>query len=423
MATALWALLAWQTVRLYRRLAPMSSDVASLAGLLTLAPILVSTQYTTATTVLPANLPVSLVLAALLLVLTESAEPGGWRLFGGALLVAASVLLSEYGIAAAVAAVALLWVCRRPRAAGACVLGAAAGYALFRATADLSVRVKQSPSAQLGTLLGHPQVAVLRFFEGLWTCFAGAWAGAAGTIRFSLYDRSTLLAALVGMGAAAVLFSEARRNPTEPAGRYEGRAGFALVAAVAAGILPVVLANRSLTSSDPYESRYLLPVLPFAAAALTLGLVRITSPRARSVVLAAVAFVAAYRVVAGAFETRQEQQRMEEVGSLLRPLVRDSDGITVAVVPDKWKLDGSDMTPKVTWKWSDADARRVWVMPANRAAEEFGARGGCHGTEKIALAPELMSTPRVGALSHFVWLSAWGRTIGELEPYCLGPVR
>ena len=114
---------------------------------------------------------------------------------------------------------------------------------------------------------------------------------------------------------------------------------------------------------------------------------------------------------------------MEEIGALLRPLVRDSSGITVAVVPDRWRLDGSDMTPKVTWKWSDADGRRVWVMPASRAAEEFGKRGGCHGTDAIALAPELMSTPRVGPLSHLVWLAAWGRTVGELEPYCLGPVR
>jgi hypothetical protein len=422
-ATAFWGLLAWQTTRLYRHLAPGSSHAAPLAGLLTLAPALVSTQYTTVTTVLPANLPVSMVLAALLLVLTESERPGGARLVVAAILVSGSVLLSEYGIAAAAAAVALLWVCRRRRAAVACLLGAAVGYAVFRATADLSVRVKQSPSAQLGNLLGHPHVAVLRFFEGLWTCLAGAWGTAAGAIRFSVSDRSTLLAALVGLGAAAVFLLPAPSGREARTSSFEDRAGVGLLAAVAAGILPVVLANRSLMSSDPYESRYLLPVLPFAASAVVWSLVRVSSERGRRFVLAAVAFVAAYRVVAGAFETRQEQQRMEEIGAQLRPLVRDSAGITVAVVPDKWKLDGSDMTPKVTWKWSDAEARRVWVMPAGRGAEEFGHRGGCRGTEKIALAPELMSTPRVGALSHLVWLSAWGRTLGELEPYCLGPVR
>ena len=112
---------------------------------------------------------------------------------------------------------------------------------------------------------------------------------------------------------------------------------------------------------------------------------------------------------------------MEEVGALLRPLVGDSPGITVAVVPDEWRLDGSDMTPKVTWRWGDADARRVWVMPASLAAAEFGTRGRCHGTDVIALAPELMSTTRAGALSHLVWLTAKGRAPRELEPYCLNP--
>jgi len=34
-----------------------------------------------------------------------------------------------------------------------------------------------------------------------------------------------------------------------------------------------------------------------------------------------------------------------------------------------------------------------------------------------------MSTPRVGALSHLVWISAWNRKLGDLEPYCVGPVR
>jgi hypothetical protein len=133
------------------------------------------------------------------------------------------------------------------------------------------------------------------------------------------------------------------------------------------------------------------------------------------------AFVAAYWVVAGAFETRQEQRRMEEIGALLHPLVLGSAGITVAVVPDRWKLDGSDITPKVTWMWSDDDAKRVWVLPASRAVTEFGPRGRCRGTDRVALEPEMMATARSGALSHLVWLPAWGRSVGDLEPYCVGP--
>jgi hypothetical protein len=419
LSTAFWALLAWQTARLSRRLAPGAPEIAASAALLTLAPILVSTQFTTATTVLPANLPVSLCLAAVLLGLGDDAQRLRGRIAGAAVLVAASVVVSEYGIAAGAAGVALLAVCRRYRAAIALAVGAACGYVLFRAQADLSVRVKQSPSAQLGALLGHPHVAAVRFGEGLWDCLVGAWAGAAGAVRFSFSDRSTLLAAAAGGAAAATVVLLARRRDVESAGPFGGRGPWGLLAAIAAGILPVVLANRSLSSGDPYESRYLLPVLPFAALAVALGLSRVTAPRYRRAALAMVAFVGAYRVVVGAFEARQEQGRMEEIGALLRPLVQDSSGITVAVVPDRWKLDGSDMTPKVTWKWDDAAARRVWVMPASRAAVEFGPRVACHGTAAIDLPPELMATPRSGALSHLVWLTAWGRSAGVLEPYCV----
>lgn len=420
-ATVCWGLLAWQTARLSRRLQPAAPELAVLAALLVLSPILVSTQYTTATTVLPANIPVSLCMAALLVCLKEDGQGDRSRLFGAAALVAVSVVLSEYGIAAGAACVAFLAACRRYRASAALFFGTAAGYVIFRAQADLSVRAKQSPSAQIGILLGHPHLAVLRFLEGLWRCFVGAWAAAAGAIRLSLSDRSTLFAAVVGVLAIAAIALVFRRADADARGPLEGRQRLGLFLAVVAGILPVVLANRSLTSGDPYESRYLLPVLPFAALSVAFGVHRMTAPRFRKGVCAALAFVAAYRVVAGAFEARQEQKRMEEIGALLRPLVRDSAGITVAVVPDKWKLDGSDITPKVTWTWSDEDARRVWVMPASRGAAEFGPRGKCRETDRVALAPEMMATERAGALSHLVWLSAWGRSTGDLEPYCVGP--
>lgn len=200
------------------------------------------------------------------------------------------------------------------------------------------------------------------------------------------------------------------------------RPGMGLVLAIVAGILPVVLANRSAVSADSYDSRYLLPVLPFVSIAVVYGLDRLTTPRLRPVVEAALAFLAAYRIVVGAFEARQEQARMEEFGELLRPLVQGSPGITVAVVPDRW-LDGSDMTPKVTWRWNSGDARRLWVMPASRAATEFGPRQACHGTDRISLARELLSTGRDGPVSHLVFASPWDGAVGGLEPYCIGAMR
>jgi hypothetical protein len=372
------------------------------------------------TTVLPANIPVSLCMAALLIVWSNDAGGDRARLVGATVLVAVSVIVSEYGIAAAAACVAFLAASRRYRASAAFLLGTAVGYLVFRAQADLSVRAKQSPSAQIGILLGHPHLAVLRFLEGLWECFVGAWATAAGAIRLSFSDRSTLLAALVGLVAVVAMALVFRpSDPADPA-PGGGRRAPALLLAVAAGILPVVLSNRSLTSGDPYESRYLLPVLPFAAVAVAFGAHAMAAPRSRKAVCAC---SPSWQPTASSpGPSRQAGAAAHGANRLtVAALVRDSAGITVAVIPDKGKLDGSDMTPKVTWNWSDEDARRVWVMPASPGAAEFGPRGRCRGTERVALAPEMMATGRTGALSNLIWLSAWGRTLGELEPYCVGP--
>ncbi len=155
MALALWAILAWQTARLARRVRPDDAFLPSLAALLVLTPVLVTTQFTTATTVLSVNLPVSLALAALLTCLAADAPVGRTRGLGAALLVAGAVAISEYGIAAGFAAAAFLAARRRVRDAGWVAAGMVAGYAVFRAFSHVEVRAKQLPSVQIRNFLAR----------------------------------------------------------------------------------------------------------------------------------------------------------------------------------------------------------------------------------------------------------------------------
>ncbi len=421
MTTAFWALLAWQTFRLSRRLFPGEPEIAPLSAVLTLTPILVTTQYTTATTLLPCNLPVLLCVAALLLCLRDGDERQRARLFGALFLVGLAVVLSEYGIATGAAAIALLLIQRRPRAAGVVLVGLLLGYVVFRVTGDVSVRVKQLPSVQIERFLQRPQAALFRFLEGLWHCLVGAWGTAAGALRFDVWARSTLLGALLGTFAALTMSRVSRPERTWSAGPAARRASLGLLLAIAAGILPVVLANRSTVSSDPFDTRYMLPVLPFVGVAIALALHRVPVSRFRGFACGSLAFLAVYWVVVGAFDVRREQARMEELGELLRPLVRDP-GITVVVVPDEWRRDAHELTPKVDWRWDNADGKRLWVMPAGRAEEEFGPRGTCRNAAWIETAPELQSTGRKGTVSHLVWLAPLRASVGVLEPYCVGPV-
>ena len=184
MALALWAILAWQTARLARRVRPDDALLPSLAALLVLTPVLVTTQFTTATTVLSVNLPVSLVLAALLTCLAADAPVGRTRGLGAALLVAGAVAISEYGIAAGFAAAAFLAARRRVRDAGWVAAGTVAGYAVFRAFSHLEVRAKQVPSVQIRNFLGEPHLAPCASSMGSGT----AWrAGGPGQpARFTL---------------------------------------------------------------------------------------------------------------------------------------------------------------------------------------------------------------------------------------------
>ena len=302
MALALWAILAWQTARLARRVRPGDAFLPSLAALLVLTPVLVTTQFTTATTVLSVNLPVSLALAALLTCLAADEPVGRTRGLGAALLVAGAVMISEYGIAAGFAGAAFL---RRPPTCsrrGWVAAGMVAGYAVFRAISHVEMRAKQLPSVQIRNFLAEPHFAALRFIDGLWHSLAGGWAWAAGAIRIEVHSRSTILGVLAAGVVGAVFAAIDRRRSGFGADRIPL---MALAVSVAAGILPVALANRNVTSLDPYQSRYLLPVLPFSALALAGGVRSLhAAPFAAGGRTSIVAGLAVYWVIVAAFQTR-----------------------------------------------------------------------------------------------------------------------
>ena len=187
-------------------------------------------------------------------------------------------------------------------------------------------------------------------------------------MRLTLDAKSTVLAVVFGAAVALVcarwLTRERFKSGDE---RYLGM----LVAAVAAGILPVVLSSRQAASFDPYESRYLLPVLPmFAALAVAAGL------RGLSTARGGLSWMGPWVWSPGTGRSRAPMK----AGPARRtcrpwrgpsPLVQAKPGITVAVIPDYWKLEGSDLTPKVTWRWSDAEAKRLWVIPEAAAIKEL----------------------------------------------------
>ena len=417
LAVGFWALLAWQTHRLWTRLFPERADLSWIAATMAFAPLLVRTQFTTVTTLFPVNLPVTLVLAGLLWLLREEGDGAlrDWSL--AASLTAAAVLISEYGVAAAAASAALLLGLRRPRSAAAVALGAAAGYVAFRLFADIGSRPKLDAAGRIAEFVGHPWSALSLWLSGLWYTLLGAYGETISEIHFDEDSPSTWIAvfagALIALGAALTLRSEPG-EPRPPARRFA-----ALLLAVGAGLAVVVLSDSSPVSLDPYRSRYRLPVVPFAVVATLGALDRIVGRRFRKLVLPSLAFLAGWRMVDGAFQARREQEIMDGIGRRLLPLVRHSEGIVIGVIPDQGMRSSSDITPKVTRRWTDADSRRVLVLPDAEATDLIGTRFGCQSPDHVHLNLKRNSAVRSGEISRLVWVSVHNGRAGAAETYCL----
>jgi hypothetical protein len=181
----------------------------------------------------------------------------------------------------------------------------------------------------------------------------------------------------------------------------------------------VVLANSSPVSPDPYRSRYRLPAAPFAIVATVAAIDWVLRSRSRRVVFAGLAFLAGWRMADGAFEVRREQLLFDDVGRRLLPLVRESDGLVVAVLPEQGALGTSDITAKVTKRWTDEDSLRVLVFPHDQALAMFGPRVACRNADRVELPLKRQDALRMGTVSRLVWMPLERNEPAALEPYCL----
>jgi hypothetical protein len=420
-----WPLFAWQIARLWRRVFPQRASLSWLPAMLALSPIVVRSQFMSLTMLLPPLLPVMIGLEALLQGLGGTEGRRARRLWAAGVIACAAAATSEYGvavgIACSVAAIALL----RPRLSVSLISGAVAGAVIFSLSADPTLRPDTSVSRALPDLLAHPARPLARAASGLWYGLFGAYGDAAGRVDLDSLSKSSILAAGLGLivSALAVIAVRGREVP----GARSPRATLAMLLAVAAGILPVVLAGRpaSIASSgiDPISSRFLLPILPFAVC-VTAGMVA-TLANARGFVAgtALLAFLCGDAAWREAFEARRAQRRMDALGAALRPLVAASSGITLAIVPDEpWLEFPPVVVGRATVGWSAEQARRVWIMPRRLAPPMLGSRVDCRIPADVRIPRVRHSVERAGPLERVVWVPRLSTDAGgvELEPYCIG---
>jgi hypothetical protein len=420
---ALWSLLAWQTGLLWRRLFPESARYWPLAAVLCIAPLAVETQFTTLTTLLPANLPVCLALGGLLWLLSDAPATTAASAAVAAAM-AFAVAISEYGLVTAAAGITLLVFLGRIRRAAPLAAGAAVGYGVFRAIADVSGREDTRLAVQGSKLFTTPWAIPPRLGTGLWYALFGAYGRAADQLRPEWSSRSTILALAVAIAVSALAVWSCRgsRDAGLPEGALGLRRPLALLAATTVALAAVMSQNTFLILTG-YESRLRLPALPFAALLVLCG-IRALQPRYRTIAVGLLAFLAGYTTATASVETVREQRILSQVGEVLRKRLGPEGTTTIAVIPPlAGRLDAVELSAKATRGWTNAEAERVWLMRPSDALAEYGDRMACKPPGSFFVENERFARPptRICRILY-IPVSPDGR-IGEVEPYCIGAMR
>jgi hypothetical protein len=415
---AFWAVFSWQTFLISRRLFSERAT-ATLAALLVLSPIIVKTHYTTINTLFPDNLPVLIALSVLLLSLRQNIST--LILVIAALLSAAAAAMSEYGVAASAASIVLLIILRKNRFALAILIGTAIGYLIYQTTANFQYRPTRSVVTQIEILSSRGPNTITHLVHALWTAFVGAYGRAMGNFSFDADSASTLIAAAFGIGAAVLIFQSFKKNPEEI--RNKTTETIAVILAVVTGLMPVTLANQAPSGGDSYETRFFIPVLPFATIITSRTILYFIKGGLRHFAAAVLVFISICTIFNSAFDFRREQKNMESFGKILRPIVENSSAMTIVVVPNYEKLDGSDITPKIVLHWPRELLPKVWIITAVEMIPLNGPRTNCNSKD-FYLPREVLSTGRKGAISNLYFVPEFWRPKGPIsnerfEPYCI----
>jgi len=411
---AFWGVLVLQAVRLWTRLFPEWTQAWPAIALGTASPVLVCVQFTTVSTLFPCVLPVVLILAGLLLLLARSDAGSGAPLRAAAvLLAAAAAMVSEYALAAAAASAVLLLVLGRWRGAATLLAGVAAGHAVFRSISDVTVRRATNPAVQIAALATRPWSRPFRVVAATWYGVVGSWGQAASAFQVDFGSKSTLVAALAALivaTCAASLRGEPARE-ADPAGRRL----LAVIAAVAAGVAPAVVI-QGWPFTRVYETRFFLPVLAFAVCGTMAAVLSLSRPRFLVLVVFAVSFVAADRLVLGAFAEKRLQMDLERFGKLLKPVVEAEPGLVVLVSPDRSGISGEEQMAKATERWGFPVAGRLWIMRPDEAAFVLGTRIACPDLSTLRLRPEIRWPRTTETISAVLWDSS-ATSDPDPEPY------
>ena len=427
----LWLAFAIESGMLFRKLFPELKDYNVVPACLTLAPIVLQTQLSTALVAIPANLATICGYAAILVLLRQNRLEKPSRpillILAGA-LAASGVALSEYGVATnIVGCVMLLGVAltlsdrsvRRILFFRAAWLFSLTGavYLFFAKTADFSVRPDVAPAHLLRRGVGKLIEVPFDVIAGAWHALIGAYAAALGNIVLAWDSKSTLVAILFGFVTAILLCLGVRNRRVNGLAenrleRFPWRLAVAL-AAICAGLLPFSLMGRATTLLE-FGSRFRIPIMPVAAAATVAFTLYVVRPSLRWVPVVLLGFISGYASWMSTYTAIERSRAISSIQGALKSYVAQTGGYTVAVVP--FKRFETELTANITSTWPMNLEKKLWVIAEDPAQIQFGDRSNCNPSP--ALDVNVRGLARAGKIDQILWIEVPPGKPVLIQPYC-----
>jgi hypothetical protein len=222
---------------------------------------------------------------------------------------------------------------------------ASLGYVLLaKWLADYTVWPSNAPSKAIGGGLVEVAKLPARVLNNVWSALVGVpLAGIAAAPRWAVVNTGFAICGLVALAAAAtatvaaLVAGKGEASGPAPAARLRGP-----LAAVLAGSIPPAVMGATV-SEWAFMERILVPVVPFAAAAIVMAMGRVIAGRRARVIGATVNAALLFMCYAMPLAPLADQARFADVAREVGPMV-DSGGLTVVVVDPAVSL-GPDRRP------------------------------------------------------------------------------
>jgi hypothetical protein len=348
-------------------------------------------------------------------------------------LIVVSMLFSEYALASGLAGAVLIggrgWMVRERRrnvwiAVGTIVLAILIGYALFRATADMSLRSDASVSNILAATAAHPLDLLVFVSNSAWHCLLGGLLAAAADVRFGVNENSTLAAIAFGIliaGMVAVAVRSREANGSDPV-RIEWRKWILLSAAFLIALIPEItrqgLFNIHPWQVERYSTRFCVAAAPIAAI-MTVRLFQIAFRRAY-IGAAVLAFIAAHAAFLDDYTQYRQAALVRRIGQVLLPYASANPDLTLAVTPEYYGR-AYEITQRATADWPVSVSSRTWLMweeqiplYLHRGAERSGA---CESMRTMNM--DAMGMRRVGRIGQILLIAPQRDGEFNVENYCV----